>query len=78
MPTPALTVITHSAGIADALRHYALVKKVILIDKLLMDVDCYSKEAIGATKDGAPALTICSDVKLQIKELRECVNDGNV
>ena len=44
-----LTVVTHSAAIAEALKPCVQVSRVLLIDKLILDVDCYSKESIGAT-----------------------------
>lgn len=79
-----LTVVTHSAAIAEALKPCVQVSRVLLIDKLILDVDCYSKESIGATvnstssNDLSPVLTLCSDAKLQVQELRECATQGNI
>lgn len=70
---PAIVAITHNHEISKALEASCLVSSCIVVDKLLLDADCYDKDKFGAHTDATPEFTITQDASMIISQLREAV-----
>jgi len=70
---PSIVAITHNHELSKALEKSCMVSSCIVVDKLLLDADCYDRDKFGAQSDVTPEFTITQDANLIISQLRESV-----